>query len=167
MNHYKSWSGLNKQLSELLCDSLKNRITYFLTRYNKVHDAYGRAAICLDGKELVCFSWINMYRQEEDISQLDFTVDDNWGYDSPEIKEKWDASCQYYEDDFLEAVLIFLNMPLEKALDSDNYIIKILAIMDRRTGKRTLKKIKESGQYLNYPEWAKQFYCLRLEIDKI
>ena len=28
--HFKSWSGLNKQLSVLLCDSLRERITYFL-----------------------------------------------------------------------------------------------------------------------------------------
>ncbi|MBQ8814533.1 MAG: hypothetical protein IJZ85_08575 [Lachnospiraceae bacterium] len=167
MNHYKSWSGIKKQLSELLCDSLRNRITYFLTHYNKVHDSYGRAAIRLDGKKLVCFSWINMYRQEDDISQLDFTAADNWGYDSPEIKAKWDAIGQYYEDDFLEAALTFLNLPIEKALESDNYIIKIFAIMDRRTGKRTLQRIKENGQYLYYPEWAKQFYQLRLEIDKI
>ena len=52
MENYKSWSGLNKQLSEPPCDELKNRITYFLTRYHSVHDSYGRAASRLDGTEL-------------------------------------------------------------------------------------------------------------------
>ena len=56
MDHYKSWSGLNKWLNECLCDELRGRVTYFLTRYHKVHDSYGRAAILLDGKELVRFS---------------------------------------------------------------------------------------------------------------
>lgn len=51
MNHYKSWSALNKQLTSFLCDELKNRISYFLTRYHKVRNSYGRAAIRLDGKE--------------------------------------------------------------------------------------------------------------------
>ena len=46
MDHYKSWSGLNKWLNECLCEELKGRITYFLTRYHKVHDSYGRAATC-------------------------------------------------------------------------------------------------------------------------
>lgn len=48
MNHYKSWGYLNKQLADLLCDELKERVSYFLTRYHKVHNSYGRAAICLD-----------------------------------------------------------------------------------------------------------------------
>lgn len=52
MNHYKSWVGLNKRLTQQLCEPLKNRITYFLTRYHKVHNSYGRASIRLDGKEL-------------------------------------------------------------------------------------------------------------------
>lgn len=66
MNHCKSWSGLKKRLTEQLCEPLKNRITYFLTRYHKVHNSYGRASIRLDGKELVNFSWVEMYRQEYD-----------------------------------------------------------------------------------------------------
>jgi hypothetical protein len=67
MKHYKSWSGLNKQLSGLLCEPLKNRITYFLTRYHDVHNSYGRASIRLDGKELVNFSWVEAYKQERDV----------------------------------------------------------------------------------------------------
>ena len=43
-------------------------VTYFLTRYHKVHDSYGRAAILLDGKELVSFSWIEQYRQEQQVA---------------------------------------------------------------------------------------------------
>lgn len=70
MTHYKSWSGLKKQLSETLCDTLINRVIYFLTRYHDVHNSYGRAAILLDGKEMVCFSWIEMYYQERDITPL-------------------------------------------------------------------------------------------------
>ena len=69
MNHYKSWSGLNNQLAECLCDSLRNRVTYFLTRYHEVHNSYGRAAIRLDGKELAVFSWIDMYKQDSDLNE--------------------------------------------------------------------------------------------------
>ena len=61
MEHYRSWADLNRRLTDLLCDELKGRLSYFLTRYHKVHNAYGRAAICLDKKELVCFSWVEMY----------------------------------------------------------------------------------------------------------
>ena len=148
--HYKSWAGLNKWLQECLCDDLKDRITYFLARYHKVHDSYGRAAIPLDGRELVCFSWIEMCRQEAD------------GY-SDKMKPKWDANCTYCEMDFLNAVLEFRNLPIQNALASENYIIKILAILDKRIGKRTLEKIKQAEEYKQYPAWAGQFYELRLK----
>ena len=98
MNHYKSWSGLNKQLNESLCDSLKDRISYFLTRYHEVHDSYGRASIKLDGKELVVFSWIDMYRQESD-------ADDRWKatgvYDSDAPEEQMGKGRHSFRMGFL------------------------------------------------------------------
>lgn len=34
MRHYKSWLGMKKQLEQLLCPALQDRITYFLARYH-------------------------------------------------------------------------------------------------------------------------------------
>lgn len=127
MEHYKSWSGLSKWLRESLCDELRGRITYFLTRYHKVHDSYGRAAILLDGNELVCFSWIAVCRQEADV-----------------------------------AALAFRSLSIADALASEDYIVKILAILDRRVGRRTLQQIADAGDYRAYPQWVRQFYELRL-----
>ena len=162
--HYKSWAGLNKWLQECLCDDLKDRITYFLTRYHKVHDSYGRAAILLDGRELVCFSWVEQCRQEQQVSAK-YAESGNKGwfelYD--EMKSAWDKSCTYCEMDFLNAVLEFRNLSIQDALASGNYIIKILAILDKRVGKRTLEKIKQAEEYKQYPAWAGQFYELRLK----
>ncbi|MDF2858930.1 MAG: hypothetical protein K0Q87_4781 [Neobacillus sp.] len=167
MTHYKSWVGLKKQLNETLCDTLINRVTYFLTRYHDVHNSYGRAAILLDGKEMVCFSWIEMYYQERDITPL-YNEMPGSPYEElvKKMKSKWDANCTYCEIDFLEAVLQFRNMPIQEALESANYIIKVLAIMDRRVGKRTLSRILEEAAYNDFPAWVRQFYELRLsQID--
>lgn len=162
MNHYKSWSELNKQLTEYLCESLREHITYFLTRYHDVHNAYGRASIRLDKKELVCFSWINLYKQEYDLNKV-WQLTGEWDFENPKLKEKWDLDGTYYEMDFLDAAITYKNMPIKEALESENYMIKIFAILDRRVGKRTLQRIKESKEYLDYPEWVKQFYLLRFE----
>lgn len=163
MDHYKSWANLNKQLTDFLCNELSGRVTYFLTRYHNVHNSYGRAAIRLDGRELVGFSWIQMYRQETDISILYETEPDS-SYEEMTalMKPKWDDNCTYYEMDFLNAALHFRNMSVRDALKDSNYIIKILAIMDKRVGKRTLEKIAAAGEYKNFPSWVKQFYELRL-----
>ena len=164
MEHYKSWSGLNKWLCERLCEELKGRITYFLTRYHKVHDSYGRAAILLDGKELARFSWVEQYRQEQQVSAK-YAEDRSKGwfdlYD--EMKPAWDKTCTYCEWDFLSAVLEFRNLSIQDALNSEDYIIKSIAILDKRVGKRTLQKIKAEEEYKKYPEWVRHFYELRLK----
>lgn len=49
---------------------------------------------------------------------------------------------------------------------NENYLIRFLAIMDRRVGKRTLEKIRNADLYKEYPEWVQQFYRLRLEKDE-
>ena len=162
MNHYKSWSGLNKQLNESLCDSLKDRISYFLTRYHEVHDSYGRASIKLDGKELVVFSWIDMYRQERDISER-WKETGVYDSDALELKNKWEKEGTLSEWDFLQAATDFLQMPIADALTCDNCLIRIFAILDRRVGSRTIKQIQDSEIYKTYPEWVQQFYTLRFE----
>ena len=168
MDHYKSWPGLNKRLNGFLCEPLQGRISYFLTRYHTVHNAYGRAAIRLDGDELVCFSWIDLYRQQRDLNALWKRTGrcGEWDYQDAELKEKWDQAGIYCEMDFLSAALEFLNLPIQTALDSENYLIKIFAILDRRVGIRTLKTIERSEEFLRYPDWVKQFYSLRLNFRR-
>lgn len=166
MEHYKSWGGLQKQLNECLCEALKNRVTYFLTRYHDVHDAYGRASIRLDGTELICFSWVEMYHQESAVSHA-LKKDPQLNFEDAidQLKPEWDKNCTYYEMDFLDAVLKFRNMSIQTALASDNYIIKILAILDKRVGKRTLAQISDTKEYEAYPAWVRQFYLIRFSAD--
>jgi len=164
MDHYKSWSGLNKWLNECLCDELKARITYVLTRFHKVYDSYGRAAILLDGKELVRFSWIEQYRQEQQVAaKHNEDRSKDWFALYEEMKHDWSETCTLCEWDFLSAVLEFRNLSSQDALNSEDYIIKILAILDKRVGKRTLQRIKAEEEYKKYPEWVRQFYDLRLK----
>lgn len=165
MNHYKSWSGLNKQLSDSLCEPLKNRITYFLTRYHDVHNAYGRAAVRLDKTELVIFSWIEMYNQENAVSEMHANHGLSFYEAEEKLKPEWDQNCTYCEMDFLSAANDFLQMPICDALNSENYIIRIFAILDKRIGKRTLQAMKSSNSYKALPEWVKQFYELRFSIS--
>jgi len=162
MNHYKSWSALNKQLTDFICDELKTRISFFLARYHKVHNSYGRAAILLDGRELVCFSWTEMYHQEQDLHEV-WEETGVWDDGNLDLKEKWDKNATYCDMDFLSAATEFLQMPVKEALNSDNYIIRVFAILDRRVGKRTLRAIKQQEAYFNYPDWVRQFYELRLD----
>ena len=79
-----------------------------------------------------------------------------------QLKPQWDYNCTCCEMDFLDAALQFRNMTIKAALKSENFIIKIFAILDKRIGKRTLAQIKERNEYMSYPAWVRQFYQLRL-----
>lgn len=164
MNHYKSWSGLNKQLTERLCAPLKTRITYFLTRYHDVHNAYGRAAIRLDGTELVVFSWIEQYRQEFETDRLLLEKDITDEAAAEELKPKFDANCTYSEMDFLSAALAYRDLSIQDALHSENLIIRVLAVLDKRAGKRTVQACIAEESYQKLPHWVQQFYELRFQL---
>ena len=158
---YKSWGSLKKQMNDLLCDALKDDVSYFYTTYHEVHNAYGRATINYCKKEIVAFSWSQMYEQEGDISEF-FLEGKDISYDNLE-KEKWMPECKLCEGDFINSLTIYLKTDVISSLNSDNYILRVLAYLDRRIGKRTLIKIKDDVEKL--PEWVKQFYLIRCESE--
>ena len=65
----------------------------------------------------------------------------------------------------MDAALIFLNLPIDEALNHESYLIRLFAILDRRVGKRTLKRIVDEKVYLEYPKWIRQFYEVRLSAE--
>ncbi len=160
---FKSWSNLKKQMNDLLCDSLKDKISYFCTSYHEVHNAYGRATINYNKKEIATFSWTDMYAQEQEVSQL---YREGKEISCEELgKEKWIPQCKLCDADFINSITIYLKTDIATALKSDNFLLRIFAYMDRRVGKRTLVKIKNDVEKM--PAWVQQFYQIRCEADGI
>lgn len=71
----------------------------------------------------------------------------------------------FSQHDFLEAIERFLNFTIEESLKSDNSIVKALALIDRRVGKRTLNRLKESIK--DESEFVRYFYRLRCEAEQM
>ncbi|WP_422653295.1 SF0329 family protein [Clostridium tetani] len=66
---------------------------------------------------------------------------------------------------FTDAVEKFLNLSIGDSLTSKNPLIQLLAIVDRRVGIRTLKKIMNSIS--EQPMWLQYFYKLRLQAEEV
>lgn len=128
------WSKTKKLLESYITNSLKNRVSFFCSNY-RVHDGIGRTYITVDGNEVynMCTLKRDYYRQPKD--------------------------GVYSQVEFMEAVNEYVNSPIENLLKSDNTLIKILLILDRRIGKRTLENIKNSVD--NDEEIVQYFYELR------
>ena len=166
-DRYKSWSNLRKQMNNLLCESLKDKISYFYTSYHAVHNAYGRATINYCDKEIAAFSWVEMYKQDQELAQRHKEQPDVPYFELSEKleKETWMPACKLCEGDFIYALTLYLKTDITAALHSDNYLLRVFAYMDRRIGKRTLVKIKNETDSL--PDWVRQFYLLRCEAEGI
>lgn len=167
---YKSWSNLRKQMNDLLCDSLRDKITYFFTTYYGGRRTYGKATINYNKKEVVAFSWDAEYSQWDDEYKI-LLLEDLQGLENQIsveeklMKDKWMPECKLCDADFINAITVYLNTDIATSLSSDNYLLRVFAYMDRRVGKRTLVKIKDEVETL--PEWVKQFYNLRCKAEGI
>lgn len=134
------WSKTKKQLESFLCDSLKDKVKFFCSNY-RMHDGIGRTYITVDGTEVynMCTLKRDYYRKPKD--------------------------GVYSQVEFIEAVNEYINSSLEDMLKSNNTLIKILVILDRRVGKRTLEHMKNT--IINDEEIVKYFYKLRCNAEEI
>ncbi|MDI3478508.1 MAG: hypothetical protein PWQ59_2033 [Thermoanaerobacterium sp.] len=64
----------------------------------------------------------------------------------------------------MESAERFLNASIEESLESDNTIIKVLALIDRRVGKRIISDLKDSIE--NESKLVRYFYQLRYEAEE-
>ena len=136
---------------------------------------------------------VEIYRTEQEIKERDNIDFDENDYEQDEMSEllrkigyseemisqiaknraindiaekKVEEEGIFAQYDFFEAVKAFLNSPIEESLKSDNPIIKSLAVIDKRIGKRTLSKLKEPMKH-EKSELVKYFYNLRCEAENI
>lgn len=117
--------------------------------------------ICPSLKGRVEF-WITSYRKTHDqVGRAYITVDGKEVINMCTLKKE---IAIYGEENELMSKK-FLNSPIEESLKSNNPIIKSLALIDRRVGKRTLNMLKESMK--NESELVRYFYNLRCESEGI
>ncbi len=158
------WTKIRHKLEqEYLAESLRGRLTYFVTAYHGTHDGdEGRAAIRLDGAEILKS---NYYERME--AQLRH-------YYSTEPSRRdtnvWRQSANeaihdgtFYQRDFYFAFSVFDSQSITDSLYSENMLVRMLAILDRRVGKRTLEKIRSIIGEL--PDWLQIIYFVRLEAE--
>lgn len=145
-----TWSEMRRKLEqEYLSDCLKEHIQYYVTTYRKSADDEGRAAIRLDGKEVLQGNYFNTWHRWRDKY---YTLDDrhlNLG--------------AFDQRDFYAAFWEFDNQSIEKSLQSENLIVRIFAVLDRRIGKRRLLQMQETIQ--NEPVNFQTFYVIRMEAE--
>jgi hypothetical protein len=163
----RHWAEVRKILEEdFLCDSLKGQVRFFTTRYRNAHDDIGRVCVLVGGNEKLNmpFSVENDKYAETDLRKSRET-EMSFREIHKNVCSEFAEKGLFDPSDFGLALDEFLSTSIKTSLYSDNLIIRMLAILDRRVGKRTLKKIK--SDIPNLPEWLQFFYNLRIESEKV
>lgn len=173
MLYHPKWSKAKKRLLSFVCESLHSRVDFQVINYRKAHDQLGRAVITVDKVEMLNMFTITAgkeeYYRERDIRiQLDdFTYDNVFNNRAiqEQAQEQLKTEGIYAQYDFFSALEEYFNSSIELSLKSNDMLIKILCMLDRRVGKRTLRKMKES--ILEESTFVQDFYKLRCEAENI
>lgn len=160
-----TWSAIRHKLEkEYLADSLKGHIRYFATSYSKCPDHEGRASILLDGKEIIEGSYYGRWKNYH-LLPKDENFQDRISYEFPVMDDIAVQFGQFDQRCFYSAFYEFDNQSIEKSLSSENALVRIFALLDRRTGKRRLLSMKESIE--NEGEVIRTFFKIRADAEGI
>ncbi|MDR2686692.1 MAG: hypothetical protein LBB75_02990 [Oscillospiraceae bacterium] len=165
-NTFRHWAEVRKILEQdRLCDSLKGRVRYFATRYRGAHDQTGRVCVLVDGKEIINMPFETEIKIYAEVNRRWPGSGKSRGQLEPEVRKDFGEQGLYEAGDFKYALEEFLASDISLSLQSEILLVRMLAILDRRVGKRTLLKIKPAVDQL--PEWLQFFYRLRLESENL
>ena len=163
-----SWSGMRKYLEqEMLAASLAGRIRYGCTHYTGM-DNDRIFEIRVDGKQVKRFSLetVNAWFAAAGLRQPRHPMGsaESWdGFWDLMAAHPMSARPEYTADEFCDALAEYRRQDIQSSLASENPLVRMFAILDRRAGRRTLaaQKALLDAQ----PEWLQAFYRLRLEAE--
>lgn len=184
-----SWSKLKQQLESFLCPALNGRVEYRATSYRYLPDKAGHCYIAVDKKNVFNMSdtttSIRWYQTELEIKndsdiqipisneEMEAIRKDTKGL-VPEdrlkviarsrkitefAKELLSAQSSLSKSNFTVAANKFLSISIEESIESNDILLNILALVDRRVGKKRILNMSENIK-LKHPI-VQYFYELR------
>lgn len=157
------WSKHKQIIEDRICDSLKKRIRIHLTHYRAAHEPESRFWITFDNKEIFSISkmkWLNEWAKIREEYSKNQGIEDPYYY----AEKILHSNGKYYIDDIQDSLEQYINLSIEEALASSDFIIESLAIIDKRVGKRRLATLilKEKEHPL-----VKKLFEIRCDIEGI
>lgn len=183
-----AWNKVKKQLEGFVTPSLEDVITYKASAYKYRADKSGNCYLLVNKKEVLnhkdpSIKWyqteqdvkndpdLKLYISSEDIEKVRLSSGGKIPEERLQIiaadrkiskfaKEVLDAQHKLYKSDFNKMANTFMTTSIDECLVSDDIILNILAIIDRRVGKNRLKKMQQ--QFSMKHSAVQYFYQLRL-----
>ena len=123
------WSKLRQVTERRFADVVRGRVELRTTRYAKAHDEFGRSWITIDGREVVNMSiYYDLRGRPADGDPARFAADVFVGGDLP------------------AAMRAFASLSVAAALASSDPLVRGLAVLDGRLGRRRLARLDPAGE---------------------
>lgn len=185
-----SWSKLKQQLESFLSPALSGRVEYLATSYRYLPDKAGLCYMAVDKKKVFTMNdkttLIRWYQSELEIkndpniqipisnAEIEAVRKDTKGTVpedrlqviargrkiSEHAKELMSAQAALSKSNFTVAANKFLSTSIEESIESKDILLNILALVDRRVGKKRMLNMAETLK-LKHPI-VQYFYELRL-----
>ena len=185
-----SWSKLKQNLESFLSPTLNGKVEYRATGYRYLPDKAGLCYIAVDKKNVLNMrdttTQIRWYQTEQEIKndsaiQIPINNDEIEAIRKetkgvvPEnrlqvmaksrklsqcAKEIFTAQSTLSKSNFIVVATKFLSTPIEESLESHDILLNILALVDRRVGKKRLLNMAE--QMKSKHPIVQYFYELRM-----
>jgi len=159
------WSKVKKSLKEKFSEKVNKEVDFHMTGYGGSHSD-GRAWITINGEEVANFSTHESYVHfGKPWNEL--TKDSRWARHE-KVNEDMRTPLllmekgEFSRGDFTDCCFHYLSLSITDAIKNEHPIIRMLATLDKRTGKRTLESwIKKEMNPL-----VKYFIEYRIDSEK-
>ena len=169
------WSRVRRAVEDLFAPSLRRRVALHQARYRRTREEVGRIWVEVDGREIASFDTSSYVRRRDELGKQLFEIRRaESGKRAPEYaayletdRQARDILRRAGESDDYEALIdleAYLSLPIEEALASPSPLVRGLALIDRRVGKRRLRAI-ELGQR-EHP-LVRELYALRCAAEGV
>lgn len=191
----KNWKYIKKLLEEdFLCEKLRGHITYDLTNYRPAEWYQQHFLMKCDDRTLMesAQRWFSVDKRYlkgmPNASRISARIVER-GYDKYDgdstklsedmrywlgvyMKEEIETHIAHREgiygvEEIVDAIGEYLHNDIEESLQSGEYFIRALAIVDRRCGRRRLMRYAKQAISLDDPPWLRRICRLRFEAEGI
>lgn len=162
-----SWNGMQKYLEgDMLAESLKGRVRWQCTKFVGMDGAAAFEVYVDDvlakrfSMETVAFADCGSKKEGERRDMKRFW-EAYWAQKALPMEQR----REFDDEDFAMALMEYRCLDAQESIASDDPVVRMFAVLDRRIGKRTLEKLAKELEI--QPEWLRPFYRLRLHAEGV
>jgi len=166
------WSQLRRQIKDRFAPSVRERVDLHTAHYRHAHDGDGRAWIEVDGAEVATMCYIQAGHARRDLAE-ELRVANNPTNRGPAGTPRWldDEAGEITrragvlgQQQFYALLHDYLRLPITAALTAPDPVMRGLAVLDSRVGKRRLRLL---AAHPDEHPLVRVFVALRCEAEGV